>query len=196
MMLGVQTKRVELYSLEVKSVENDFCLNVEVTRVDKEILLELDNPNYNELLETYNHLDNVKLHDVSMKQKLPVHLVLGASEYAKIKKDRAPRVGRPGEPVAELTSFGWTIMSPGEEAGGTRSLLTQTTQTDYEALCKLDILGLADPTGNDAAEVYSEFKEQLQRDSEGWYETGLPWKGDRPFLPRNRAEVFVDLTTW
>ena len=46
---------------------------------------------------------------------LPVHLILGASEIARIKTDQSPRVGSPGEPVSEITSFGGTIMSSGKE---------------------------------------------------------------------------------
>ena len=53
--------------------------------------------------------------DEGARTALPAHLILGASEIAKIKTDQAPRVGSPGEPVAEMTRFGWTIMSPGEE---------------------------------------------------------------------------------
>lgn len=68
--------------------------------------------------------------DKDTKSKLPVHLILGASEYTKIKRKCAPRLGSPGEPVAELTSFGWTILSPGEEAEISKVLLTQTSQTD------------------------------------------------------------------
>lgn len=33
--------------------------------------------------------------------------------------------------------------------------------------------------------MYSEFKEQLVRSGEGWFETGLPWNGDRSNLPNN-----------
>jgi hypothetical protein len=35
--------------------------------------------------------------------------------------------------------------------------------------------------------VYQEFKEQLTRSPEGWYETGLPWKGNHPELPTNKT---------
>ena len=34
--------------------------------------------------------------------------------------------------------------------------------------------------------VYDEFKEQLTKHREGWYETGLPWKGNLPLLPTNK----------
>lgn len=34
--------------------------------------------------------------------------------------------------------------------------------------------------------VYNEFKEQLTRTPSGWYETGLPWRGNHP--PLNKTE--------
>ena len=45
------------------------------------------------------------------KTELPIHLVFGASDYTKIKIQEMPRVGKLGEPVAELTRFGWVLMS-------------------------------------------------------------------------------------
>lgn len=51
----------------------------------------------------------------------------------------------------------------------------------------MDVLGLEDPPAEDQATVYVEFKERHKRSPEGWYETGLPWKGDRPTLPNNKA---------
>ena len=65
-------------------------------------------------------------------------------------------------------------------------LLTQTSQSDYEELCRLDVLGLADTPEHDQSMVHAEFKEQLQRSPEGWYETGLPWRGNHPELPTNK----------
>mgnify|MGYP002804125711 CR=1 FL=1 len=61
-------------------------------------------------------------------------------------------------------------MSPGEDKSvTTRVLLTQTSQSDYDELCCLDILGLADSPQQDQKEVYAEFREQLVRDEAGWY---------------------------
>ncbi|KAL9972942.1 hypothetical protein ACROYT_G019342 [Oculina patagonica] len=53
--------------------------------------------------------------DEDTKQELPIHVFLCASEYAKLKTSSVPRVEKPGERVAELTSFGWTIMFPGDQ---------------------------------------------------------------------------------
>ena len=113
MILGAKTKRVELFSVKVGRLKKDFHLQVEVTRVDKPKLLEMDNPGYRELLQHYSHLRGVKMNDGDTKSKLLVHLILGASEYADTKC--APRVGRPGEPVAEWTKLGWTMMLPGKD---------------------------------------------------------------------------------
>ena len=95
-------------------------------------------------------------------------------------------MGDLGEPVAELTSFGWNIMSPGVETNLSSVYLTRSSSTNYEQLCSLDVLGFEDKPAFDQQAVYSEFKEQLVRHPEGWYATGLLWKARHPPLPNNR----------
>ena len=113
--------------------------------------------------------------DEDTTQELPVHVILGASEYAKLKASSVLRVGKPGEPIAKLIYFGWTIMSPGAESNLSSVYLTRSSLTDYEQLCSLDVLGLEDKPAGDHHAVYSEFQEQLMWHPEGWYETGLLW---------------------
>ena len=67
-------------------------------------------------------------------------------------------------------------MSPGKERDLFKLLLAKTSRVEYEDPCRLDLLGLKDPAMGDQEQIYNEFKEQLQRTSEGWYQTGLPWK--------------------
>ena len=78
-------------------------------------------------------------------------------------------------------------MSPREVVNLNKMLFTQAHREEYEQLCKLDVLGLEISRSDDQQNVYSEFKEQLQRSEEGWYETGLPWKGNHPPLPNNKC---------
>ena len=187
MMLGSTSKVIGVYGVTISSLNGKFRLKTEVTKVDRGTLLSLDNPKYGEVLQKYTHLERVHMDDDDTKAELPVHIILGASDYAKIKTENKPKIGRPGEPVAELTQFGWTIMSPGKEVNLSNMFLTQTSSTDYEELCKLDVLGLRDKPSADRSDVYEEFKEQLTRSPEGWYETGLPWRGDHPTLPNNKT---------
>ena len=83
MMLGSTTREVELANIRIKAVgENDYEMEVEVTKVNKGELLLIDNPNYNKLIGEHAHLNQVNVQDTSAKEKLPIHIILGASEYA------------------------------------------------------------------------------------------------------------------
>ena len=94
-------------------------------------------------------------------QVLPVHIILGNSECRRIPIPEPKRAGREWDPVATYTKRGWSITLPGKEINTTNMVFIQTSSVNYEELCKLDVLGLADlPTG-DQAVVYEEFKEEL-----------------------------------
>ena len=71
-------------------------------------------------------------------------------------------------------------MSRGDEVDLSKVFQTQTSVADYEGLCRLDVLGLEDSPTGDQNIVYEEFREQLKRSPDGWYKTGLPWKGNHP----------------
>ncbi len=61
--------------------------------------------------------------------------------------------------IAERTLLGWTVMSPDNEDVDRPILLTESVTTDYEQLCALDVLCLADSSNeNDQQIVYLEFK--------------------------------------
>lgn len=187
MLLGASTREVELATITISDVNRKFSMPVKVTKVYKGELLILENPKYQEVIARNPHLSGVVMNDVDTKSRLPVHIILGAGDFAKLKTESVPKIGEPGQPVAELTKFGWIIMSPGKEPLDlTNVLLTQTSHVDYEELCRLDLLGLSDTPPNDQSSVYAEFKEQLVRHEEGWYETGLPWRGNHPVLPNNK----------
>jgi hypothetical protein len=187
MMLTSSTTRIKIYSANLKSLDGKFDMNVELSKVDKPELMTIKNPGYAKLLEKYNHLKGAKFDDRDSRPQIPIHIVLGASDYAMIKTTTAQRVGLPGQPIAERTLLGWTVMSPGSENVDSPILLTKSATTDYKQLCALDVLGLADSNENDQQMVYQEFKEQLRRDEAGWYESKLPWKGNHPPLPTNEA---------
>ena len=102
--------------------------------------------------------------DDHTKSEFPDYLILGASEYAQIKTETKLRVGQPGEPVAEQTRFGWTMISPGKEFDLGSVLFTQTSNVDYENLCRLDVLGLENTPPR--SQENEEFQEQLTRSPE------------------------------
>ncbi|XP_068720014.1 uncharacterized protein [Montipora capricornis] len=195
MLTGITTRTMQVFGVVIGSVQDEFKLEVDITKVNKRELLVLENPRYKELLEANSDLNGVRMDDDDTKDRLPVHIILGANDFAKIRTGERLRVGRRGDPVAEFTRFGWTIMSPGADRELATAYLAINSNTDYERLCALDVLGLADSSTGDQGDVYEEFKEQLVRSSEGWYETGLPWKGSCPPLPNNRDGSLRRLNT-
>ena len=133
MMLGSTSKVIRVYGVTISSLNGKFWLKTEVMKVDRGTL-SLDNPKYGEVLQKYTHPEGVHLDDDDTKAELPIHIILGASDYAKIKTENKPKIGRPGESIVKLTQFGWTIMSPGKEVDLSNTFLTQTAVTDYEKL--------------------------------------------------------------
>ena len=154
--MSATEREIEVHKVVIKSLSGDFHLQTEVTKVNRSVLLKLENSGYKRLVQQYDHLKGVEMDDMDVKRELPVHLILGTSEYAQIKTETTPRIGKPGETIAELTRLGWTIMSPGSDPNLTNMFLTQTSVTDYEGLCRLDVLGLEDsPTGDQEPAILS-----------------------------------------
>ena len=160
-------------------MDEGYKMNVKLAKVDKTELLSVKNPGYEKLIREYDHLRGVTMDDQDTKQRLPIHLILGNGEYSRINPSTKRLVGREdGGPVAEKTKSGWFIMSPGIDFDRSTMLLTQTSQSDFENLCRLDVLGLADSMENDQNLVYEDFKEQLTK------------------LPTNEAGSRRRLTSW
>ena len=142
-MIGSVTKNIELYQVRVKSLESDFSLEMQVSKIDREKLLVLENPGYAEIFAKHNPLRAVVMIDKDSKAELPVYLVIGINECTQIKTVYPPKIGHQEEPIAEKTKFGWTIMSPGNEVNANEMFLTtQTSSMDYEKLCRHDVLEL------------------------------------------------------
>ena len=84
--------------------------------VDKDVLLNVPNPDYGTMLTKYPHLTGIKMNENQAKAVLPIHAILEASDFTKIKTQEIPRIGQICDPVAELAKLGWVIMSPGKES--------------------------------------------------------------------------------
>ena len=145
MMMYSTARKIEVYEAKIENISRRFALDVELCKVVRKELISLPNPRYSNLIEKYDHLKGVKMDDLDEKSELPVHIILGVSTYSMIKfKDAKTRVGNPGEPVAEETKFGWTIISLGKEPDITSMMLARNTVCDHDQLCRLDVLGIED----------------------------------------------------
>lgn len=135
----------------------------------------------------HNHLKDITVNDKDTKPLLTKHLVLGVSEYTKTKTRTSPKIRHLDKPVAEKSKFGWTIISFGQDVDISNLCLARSSTTDYHNLCKLDVFGLEDDNDEITETVSNRFKEQLNRSSRGWYETGLLWKSGKDNLQRHKT---------
>ena len=115
MLMASSTARMEIYKTTVSTRSGDFTLHVNLTKVNRGELLGIENLKYDHLMKTSPHLKGLEVDDADVKTLLPVHVILGAGVYARIKTENRPRVSKQGELVAERTKLGWIILFPGEE---------------------------------------------------------------------------------
>ena len=115
MLLTSKVTNLNIYEAKVEAVDGDYATDVKFIKVEKGELLNVDNPHYDKLQQEFDHLKQAKFIDVDQKPQLPVHVVMGSGEYARIKTRTNPLVGAEGQPIAEKTKLGWFAMSPGVE---------------------------------------------------------------------------------
>ena len=82
MLMSSKQVRLETYEVKIESTINEFSMTTRCTKVDKSELLFLENPNYENIIQSYPHLKGVTIEDRDKKPKLPVHVVLGNGDYS------------------------------------------------------------------------------------------------------------------
>ena len=107
-------------------------------------------------------------------------MILGISDYTKIKTPERATIELPGEPIAELTKVGWYIVSPGKENDITNILFSQTSIHDY-------CLGVSKKQDKPDDHVHEKFREQLGRGPGGYYKTDLIGKENHPPIQNNET---------
>ena len=68
-------------------------------------MLTLPNAKCSKILKKYPHLKVVYMNDTDQNEQLPVHIILGASYFAKVKMEKSPRVEQIGECFSKLTEM-------------------------------------------------------------------------------------------
>ena len=63
MMFGTSNKAIDIYGLQIRSVDGQFTLEAEVNKVDHKELLTLENPKCAEIVAQFSHLKDVTTND-------------------------------------------------------------------------------------------------------------------------------------
>ena len=180
-------QKLPIYDVKLLSTDGKEELAVSLTMLDKPVITTLSNPKIGGLKKQFPHLRGLCFDNEDDREQHPIHLILGVGDLSRIKTSTC-RVGDVNQPVAEKTTFGWTVMGPGKNESHI-SYFAKTLQEDYEELCNLDVLGLQDHPMGDQNMVHEEFKESLQRNPDGSHITCLPWKPVHPPLKDNATSA-------
>ena len=90
--MGSKNKTIPVYSVEIRDSEHEFKFQTEIKKLEKSVLLELPNPEHQNLQNSYQRLKNIKINGMIKKLELPVHVILGVNDYNRIKIQESPRV--------------------------------------------------------------------------------------------------------
>ena len=100
-LMSINRRKIKIYSVKIQDINCEFGFETKLNHLVKEVLLELPNPKYRELQNTSVHLEDLQSNEHDPKNELLVHVILGVSDYTKIKTQERPRVGLSGEPIAD-----------------------------------------------------------------------------------------------
>ena len=178
-------------NLTIQSIDGTFTVPIKVNKLDCPVLATLSNPRISQLKSKYPHLDGITFDNEDDKLQHPIHVILGAGDFANIKTGGFI-AGRAGEPIAEKTLLGWTLMGNGNQSTNV-AFLANTSKDDYKKLYSLDVLGLEENREGDNALIHQDFKEQLKRNDDGIYSTRMPWKPNHSLLPNNELQSIARL---
>ena len=68
MMMHSKTRKIDVFEVEIKDVSGTFQFKSEISKVERETVLLLSNPNYEAVLKQHQHLQNITMNDVDKKQ--------------------------------------------------------------------------------------------------------------------------------
>ena len=118
--------------------------------------------------ENYRHLQNNQFSDTSVKYMLPIHAILGVKDYAYIKMGNIGK-GEKGEPIAEETTLGCTLM--GHLGKSKEHKMNINLVIDKETSIQEDAKGIKDDE-----DICADSKDSIKQNEDGRYCVKLPWK--------------------
>ena len=140
--------------------------------------------------QRHQHLKPLWFPDVSEKEELEVHMLIGIEDYYKLQMGNVRQGESQNAPRVVETIFGWTLAGEITKEPEYRSLVTvnlatekYTMESELKRLWDLETLGI-----READDIYEGFQDNI-RFSGHRYGVRLPWKAG--WLPSSRQQGHV-----
>ena len=79
-MLHPTNTLIDIYDVKIKNTKGGYTINTKLSKVDRAELISMPNPHYKFIINTYAHLQGVKMEDSEDKKYLPVHVIFRAEK--------------------------------------------------------------------------------------------------------------------
>eukprot|EP00112_Aurelia_sp_Birch-Aquarium-sp1_P022444 Seg633.3 transcript_id=Seg633.3/GoldUCD/mRNA.D3Y31 product="hypothetical protein" protein_id=Seg633.3/GoldUCD/D3Y31 len=177
------TKKCTVYKVKLSPLEGGEEIEMEVLEVPS--ITTLRNVHPETMKDSYVHLRNISFTDLSEKENLTVHLLIGADNLWQLQKGDTIR-GEKDQPVA---IDGWTLSGPISQEGGATSQsasvnITIASQPDRVEQRLHQLWDFESLVIQEENEVQDELNEGIEFRN-GRYAVNLPWKEPKSALPDN-----------
>ena len=101
-MLYTVTSKINIYDVKNENLQSDFEFKTTLNAVDKDVLIILPYPNYKSMLSDNPNLKGIRMDEFQTKAVLLLLVILGVSDFTKIKIKEAPRIAKTRNLIAEF----------------------------------------------------------------------------------------------
>ncbi|KAJ8914931.1 hypothetical protein NQ315_016085, partial [Exocentrus adspersus] len=160
----------------------DFSLPIDLVILQK---ICTDMPRHRIFYENWAHIRNLNLADPSFFLSAPIDILLGADVFPLILVNGCLK-GRPSEPLAINTRFGWVLMGKVDSsAPSINSFCTAYELSDdtLKRFWQIEEVPLREVPSPEDALCEKLFLETHTRDATGRYCATLPFRDNEPYLP-------------
>ena len=191
--MSTNTRKIKIYSVRIQDINCELGFETEQNHLEKEFLLKLPNPKFQELQNTYVHLKDLQINNHDPKSELSVYAILNISDYTNMETQEQPRVDLPGKPIPKVTKFGLVIGSPGQETRVANMLFFKTSLHDYEKLWSLNCLSIK-KRRDDSNFCLRGISKIVGAWTGVFYQTNLIWKDNHSPLKNNKTNRLCRLS--
>ena len=92
MMMHSIVRKINVFEIEIKDLSGSFQFKLEVSKVGRETLLSLQNPNQETVLKQNQHLWNMTMNHMDKKTQLTIQRIFGAKQRKVAKLDKTKEV--------------------------------------------------------------------------------------------------------
>ena len=152
-MHGAVHKLVEIYSVRLSTLYFlPLSIDIECANAEEHILTYLPSPHTERQKKMYLCIRRLKFSDdITKNQMLPIHTILGAADYQRIKTTESSLLERNSnkDPRAEIMMFGLILAGKATDTNSetNKNFFSKNSQDEFERMCAMESQCISEAKG-------------------------------------------------